>query len=298
MEAFADTPANAPKNDNMLNRIASDLVLSWSVEMGAHDCSGVHAIADVLPRGAAVYINHLQSHTLDNSLHAARMAHDAGLEPVVHVAARRVETRADFDRFLEGAQRIGIHKLLLLGGDRRTPVGPFADAASLLRNRCLADFGIREVGFAGYPEGHPRIQSGLMVAALDEKLELAERQGLGAYVVTQFCFAPSRIIHFCNDLQRRAPRVAVYVGVAGPISPVKLLGFAQRCGVGASLRALKAQRTGALRVFTHRDPGKLLASIAPYLRMPHRTNVVGVHVFSFGHVAQSAHWIKAIVQNG
>ena len=133
-------------------------------------------------------------------------------EPVPHVAARRILDRREFNRFVTGAARAGIRKMLLLGGDRRSPIGPFDDAASLLRDGALSDHGIREVGFAGYPEGHPRVQSRSMTAVLDEKLELADRQGLGTYVVTQFCFAPSHIVHFCNDLQRRAPQVAVYVG--------------------------------------------------------------------------------------
>src|SRR5207237_528768 len=82
----------------------------------------------------------------------------------------------------------------------------------------------------------------------------ARAQGLGAYVVTQFSFAPSRIVEYCADLARRAADVPVYVGLPGPTSPRTLLRYAQRCGVGASLRALQAQGMGAVRLFTNVDP--------------------------------------------
>ena len=79
---------------------------------------------------------------------------------------------------------------------------------------------------------------------------------------------------------------------------MKLFHFAQRCGVGASLRALEAQGVGALQLFAHRDPGRLLMALAPHVRSPHKTNVVGIHVFSFGQVEESARWIRSAVQCG
>ncbi|MEQ1841022.1 MAG: hypothetical protein ABL994_11465, partial [Verrucomicrobiales bacterium] len=42
-------------------------------------------------------------------------------------------------------------------------------------------------------QDHPRIPTATLHAALDEKLGLACDQGLAAYVVTQFSFAPNRI---------------------------------------------------------------------------------------------------------
>ena len=117
-------------------------------------------------------------------------------------------------------QRAGVRKVLLIGGDVAEPAGPYADAAALLREGLLADCGIQQVGLAGYPEGHPRIASATLAAALADKLALAEAQGLGAYVVTQFSFAPDRIVEYCADLARRAPGVPVYVGLPGPTSPV------------------------------------------------------------------------------
>ncbi len=127
--------------------------------------------------------------------------------------------------------------------------------------------GVQQVGLPGYPEGHPRIASATLAAALAEKLALAGAQGLGAYVVTQFSFAPNRIVEYCADLARRAADVPVYVGLPGPTSPRTLLRYAQRCGVGASLRALQAQGMGAVRLFTNVDPSDQLDRAgAPHAR--------------------------------
>lgn len=298
MDVSSDVTSTEPDNVAASDGIASELILSWSIEMSARNCSDARTIAELLPRGTAVYINHLPRHTLDDTLYTASVAHDAGLEPVPHVAARRIADHRELDRFVTGASRAGVRKLLLLGGDRRRPAGPYESAAALMRAVKLADHGITEVGFAGFPEGHPHVQTQLMSTVLQEKLELADRQGLGAYVVTQFCFTPSRIVHFCNELQRWAPQVAVYVGVPGPVTPMKLFYYAQRCGVGATLRVLESQGLDAMRLFAHRDPGKLLTALAQHVRTPHKSNVVGVHVFSFGQVEQSAQWINAATQYG
>ena len=75
-------------------------------------------------------------------------------------------------------------------------------------------------------------------------------EGFCAHCGAQFSFAPNRIVEYCADLARRAADVPVYVGLPGPTSPRTLLRYAQRCGVGASLRALQAQGMGAVRLFT------------------------------------------------
>ena len=123
-----------------------------------------------------------------------------------------------------------------------------------MRDGLLSGCGVQQVGLPGYPEGHPRIASATLAAALAEKLGARRGAGLGAYVVTQFSFAPNRIVEYCADLARRAPRCAGLRRPAGPTSPRTLLRYAQRCGVGASLRALQAQGMGAVRLFTNVDP--------------------------------------------
>jgi 5,10-methylenetetrahydrofolate reductase len=206
-------------SDAAARRVA-ELVASGSIEMIAHRPEDAKIIADLLTAGTPVYVSHLPRHTLDETFVALMGVADAGLEPVPHLAARRIASRDQATSFLERAVKLaGVQKVLLVAGDAPQALGPYTDGAALLRERLLADCGVREVGLPGYPEGHPSIDTAHLDKALTEKLDLSAGRGLGAFIVTQFSFAPIRIIEYCADLARRAPNVPVYVGLAGPTNP-------------------------------------------------------------------------------
>jgi methylenetetrahydrofolate reductase (NADPH) len=294
LPADATPPPRSPAAADDIAAVAAELVACGSLEMGADTPDDARRIAELLPAGTPVYVNHLPRRALAHTLPALVALSQAGLEPVPHVAVRRIASRAEAEAFLSQAVRLaGVRKVLLIGGDMPEPLGPYAEGAALLRDNLLAGCGLSQVGLPGYPEGHPRIASSALAAALAEKLALARSQGLGAYVVTQFSFAPNRIVEYCADLARRAPDVPVYVGLAGPSSPRALLRYAQRCGVSASLRALQAQGMGAVRLFTHVDPTDQLVALARHARAGSVSNVVGVHLYSFGGVAATAAWMNA-----
>jgi methylenetetrahydrofolate reductase (NADPH) len=265
--------------------------------MGAHRPQDVARVAALLPAGTPVYVNHLPRHSLGDALASLIAVRAAGLEPVPHIAARRIGSRGELTAFL--ARAVGeaqVRKALVIGGDEPASRGPFADGTALIREGELAAHGLREIGLPGYPEGHPRIPSPVLERGFREKLALAGEQGLAAYVVTQFSFAPARVLEYCVALQRSAPQVPVYVGLAGPTTPGSLLRFAQRCGVSTSLRALQAQGLNAVRLVTHTDPGAQLAPLARYCAS-HASgcNVVGVHVYSFGDVTGAADWMNRYI---
>jgi methylenetetrahydrofolate reductase (NADPH) len=289
----------APERDRALAAIAAELVACGSLEMGAEAPEDALRIAELLPAGTPVYVNHLPRHELPHMLAALVALRDAGLEPVPHIAARRVLSRAELRGFLDQAVRLaGVAKALLIAGDVAAPAGPYGDAVALINDGVLADSGLKQVGLPGYPEGHPQVATALLNAVLEEKLAGLQRQRLASYIVTQFSFAPHRIVEYCADLLRRVPEVSVYVGLAGPTTPRRLLRFAQRCGVSASLRALHAEGMRAVRLFTHVDPSAQLTAIARHASTGSASNVVGVHLYSFGGVAPTARWMNAQITGG
>ncbi len=287
---LADTPAS----DAAAGRIAHDLVASGSLEIGAHRPQDAERVAALLPSGTPVFVNHLPRHELADTIAGLSAVHRAGLEPVPHIAARRVPSEPALRSFLDRA--VGdcrVRKVMLIGGDTSDVAGPYRDAASIIESGHLEAAGVREVGLAGYPEGHARIPTASLATALDLKLVRAADHGLGAFVVTQFSFAPMRIVEYCAELSRRHLQVPIYVGLAGPTTAASLLKYAQRCGVSASLRALQAQGFGAVRLVTHTDPSEQLTAVAQYCAGRASCNVVGVHLYSFGGVDRTAQWMNA-----
>src|SRR5262245_3506566 len=299
MPASVIEPANGSERDRSIAAVAGELVACGSLEMGAEAPEDALRIAELLPAGTPVYVNHLPRHELQHTLAALVALREAGLEPVPHIAARRVSSRLEVRTFLDQAVRLaGVSKALLIAGDVAAAVGPYDDAAALIRDGVLADSGLQQLGLPGYPEGHPQIATATLNALLEQKLALLAGQQLAGYIVTQFSFAPHRIIEYCADLMRRAGGVPVYVGLAGPTTPRRLLRFAQRCGVSASLRALQAEGMRAVRLFTHVDPSAQLTAIARHAMSGSASNVVGVHLYSFGGVAATAGWMNAQITRG
>jgi methylenetetrahydrofolate reductase (NADPH) len=143
------SPASALESSAAL---AVDLVAAGSIEMGAHRPQDARAIAALLPAGTPVYVNHLPRHSLADSLASLAAVREAGLEPVPHVAARRIASRAELEGFLARAvAEAGVRKALVLGGDEPEARGPFGDGASLIRSGALAAAGLREIGRSPRP---------------------------------------------------------------------------------------------------------------------------------------------------
>jgi methylenetetrahydrofolate reductase (NADPH) len=274
----------------------SELLIGGSLELMPREMHRAAQIAALLPKDTCVYVPSLPGLPLARTLEAVATIRAAGLDPVPHVSARRILNKDDFRSFLkEAVSRYGVHRVLLLGGDEPRPKGPFADSLQILESGLLVDSGIREIGVAGYPEGHPRIPAADLAAAFKTKQKLTTEQGLGMYVVTQFCFAPSRVVEYCAQLARSAPEVSIYVGVAGPTDPVALARYAQRCGVSASLRALRNLGSGIAQLVTHSDPMEQLVTLARYSMQREPSNVVGVHIYSFGGAMRTASWIRELI---
>jgi methylenetetrahydrofolate reductase (NADPH) len=274
----------------------SDLVAAGSLEISPRELHRASEVAALLPSGTCVYIPSLPGLPLTRTLDAIAAIRDAGLDPVPHVSARRILNRDEFRNFLRrAAADHGVHRVLLIGGDEPRPKGPFVDSLQILEERLLAECGVREIGVAGYPEGHPRIPANGLDKALERKLELAAAQSIGVYVLTQFSFAPLRVVEYCASLARRWPSLPVYVGIAGPTDAAALARYAQRCGVSRSLRALKSLGTGIAQLVTNTDPRDHVVAVARYARSREPSNAVGVHLYSFGGAVRTAAWMRELL---
>jgi methylenetetrahydrofolate reductase (NADPH) len=247
------------------------------------------ATLGVLRRGARVYLSAVPNRPADESLAAAVQIRAAGLEPVPHVAVRNFDSAEALDAFLARLNaEAGVETLLVIAGDR-TECGPFRRALDVIDNGMLRRRGIRSIGIAGYPQGHPRIGPDELNRALADKIAAAEATGLGVEIVTQFCFDAGAILDFVKRVRGFGFEHRVRVGLAGPTSLTALMRYASRCGVRASAQGL-ARRSGLVRqMFALTTPDDLIRALAD----AGLTDIVP-HFFSFGGIPATARWASAV----
>ena len=274
----------------------SELLSAGSLEISPRELHKAGEVGALRPAGTCIYIPSLPGLPLRRTLEAIAAIRAAGLDPVPHVSARRILDRDEFRDFLKtAAAEHGVHRVLLLGGDEPRPKGPFHDSVQILEEGLLVECGIREIGIAGYPEGHPRIPLHALESALERKLAMVREQSIGVYVLTQFSFSPPRVVEYCATLGRSHPELPVYVGIAGPTDAVALARFAQRCGVSVSLRALRTLGSSIAQLVANTDPRDQVAAVARYNHAREPSNVVGVHLYSFGGAVRTAAWMRQLI---
>lgn len=269
-----------------------DWARSASLEISARDRQGEDAVRDLLDPGTTIYINYAAGDTHHGVVGAAARLRRGGFNPVPHIAARSLSSIAQLDDLLAGArQDADIDQVLVIAGDVEHPLGPFHDSGQLLATGLLEKHGIRRVGIAGYPEGHPTITRETLAEALQGKLGLARKAGLEIYVVTQFGFEAKPIADWLRRFRADGVGVPVRVGLAGPASIATLAKFAIRCGIGASIRTLTKGHSSVTRLLVEAGPERIMRSL---VLTGHALGIEGLHLFTFGGTARSAAWLRAL----
>jgi methylenetetrahydrofolate reductase (NADPH) len=212
----------------------------------------------------------------------------SGLEPIVHIAARRMRAAADLQNLLAGLRgEADVRRLLVIGGDVDAS-GPYPDALAVIQKGRLREAGIEEIGIGAYPEGHSRIPAGRLEAALDEKIASAAAQGLRVHIVSQFSFSPEHILAWLKQLRACGITRPVKVGMAGPTSMPALLRYAKRCGVNASLRGLMSGAAAGLigQVMGNVGPDRIVETLS----LAGDLGDAAPHYFSFGGAVETARY--------
>jgi methylenetetrahydrofolate reductase (NADPH) len=160
----------------------------------------------------------------------------------------------------------------------------------------LEKSGLKRIGVAGYPEGQRGLGPTLLWNALKAKQAFADRTGLPVFVVTQFGFNGNAIRNWEPELQRNGIRLPILVGIAGPAPLSKLIKFAMRCGIGASLRTVMRNLSavsGIAELATTPEQ-----HVMRLMQLSSETRVVAPHFFSFGGAIETALWISRVVAGG
>ena len=256
----------------------------FSLEATRPNAAEIAALADVVPPATPIYFSAVPTITRQEVIAAAASLRKAGLEPIIHVAARRLASAADLQELLAGLRGdADVRRLLVIGGDVDTP-GAFADALAVIQKGRLRETGIEEIGIGAYPEGHPRIPAGRLESALDEKIAAATAQGLRVHIVSQFSFSPERILAWLRQVRASGIGKPIKIGMAGPTSVTALLRYARRCGVAASLRGLVSGVASGL--VGHVGPDRIIKTLSAAGDL----GEVAPHYFSFGGTLETARY--------
>jgi methylenetetrahydrofolate reductase (NADPH) len=297
------------------NRAASlELMEDFSLEMTGKDVPGLLEARDRIPAGTRINVTFLGNEDLEMRVAAAKAVLENGFVPVPHVSARRLKSQGQLEEFLGRLQEIGAsERIFVIGGDPVTPEGPYQDSHAVIASGVLQNFGVREVGVGGYPEGHPDITHDLLEGALLDKAAALQDQGLKMFVITQFAFDTDPVTAWIDAARAHGIDAMIRVGTPGPAGIKRLLNFARRFGVGANAMIVKKYGFSLTNLMGDAGPDRFVDDLAAALAS-HRSGGpaggdalagpaggegiagrVGLHFYTFGGLAATADWARAFV---
>jgi methylenetetrahydrofolate reductase (NADPH) len=242
--------------------------------------------------GTDVTITFLPGDHYRRNAETAAMLRRAGFNPVPHIAARELASREALDDFLARARgEADVSRILLIAGDVAAAKGPFKSTRDVRGSDLLHAHGIASVSVAGHPEGHPYLELPEALDGLKAWRDWGRQTGTRVDIVTQFCFESGPILQWMADLDRAGIDLPVIVGLAGPATPATLTKFALRCGIGNSMRALRAQIGRFGRLLTDNGPDDVVRGLrcAPAAAT---APIAGFHLFPFGGLRKAGDWLR------
>lgn len=273
-----------------------NMLRGYSIEVNPSQSKVLDAAVERLDRGTEVFLTWIPgANPLDAVAPAARLRR-AGLIPVPHVGARHLESAAQLERFAARlAGEADVDRILIIGGDRVQPAGPYDSSLAVMQSGAFQKAGITRMAVAGFPEGNPNISETALEEALAAKLKFANEAGLQLSMVTQFCFKADPIVEWLRRIRNRGIEIPVRVGLAGPAGLVTLARYAVRCGIGNSLHVLTEHPSFA-KLLTEKGPEPIMRELATSLRSENGAkplSVAGLHFYVFGGFNKTLDWINA-----
>lgn len=276
--------------------LGRELVRGFSLEMTGKDVPALDEARDLIPAGTRINVTFLGNEDLGMRVAAARAVRDRGFVPVPHISARRLGSQAGLEEFLDRLQQVGATEhVFAVGGDPASPEGPYPDTLTVIRSGLLQKYGVREVGVAGYPEGHPDIPSETLWSHLRDKSAELTRQGLDAVILTQFAFDADAVLAWIRRVRELGVSSPIRIGTAGPAGIRRLLAFARRFGVGSSAAVVRKYGFSLSNLLGTAGPDAFVTDLAERLDADAAADDVGLHLYTFGGLAATARWAEGFV---
>ena len=269
------------------------ILRGYSVEISPQNEKVVDSAAERLEAGTEVYFTWIPGEDFSKAVGPAAKLRKAELFPVPHIGARHVESTAQLDQLLGQFAAVGVDRVLLIGGERDKPLGPYDASIQVMQSGLLQKHNILRAGISGFPEGHPRIPDQVLAESTVAKMKYGREIGLTLQIVTQFVFEGEPIAEWLKKLRAIGVDLPVRLGLAGPAGIATLTRYALHCGVGNSIKALtKSASFGKL--LTERDPEPVIRELmaASPNGDPSALGVAALHFYTFGGLKKTVEWIN------
>ena len=244
--------------------------------------------AAALPEGADVSVTCSPRHGFAATQRLVEELLEQGSRPIPHLAARQVEDRGQLRTIAAWLRSTGVTKLFVVAGDA-PEAGQYRDSIVLLEDLLDLDHGLAAIGVTGYPDGHPLIDDGKLIEALERKQVLLQSAQIPSWCSTQMCFDPATVERWIRMVRTEGLTMPIHLGIPGVIDRTKLITMGARLGVGTSIGYLRKNRSVVASLLRTRsyDPGELLLSLSALFE-PH--DVEALHVFTFNQVEATNAW--------
>lgn len=280
------------REDSSRTAAAPERQRGYSLEVTGKDIAQLEAARHVIPQGTPINIAFLGNENHEQRINAARVIRACGFEPVPIISSRRLRSEEDLDDLLGALIRgAAPSRFLFVGGDPAKPAGPFTDSLVLLESGVLRRHAIRHVGIAGYPEGHPKIDSETLWKSLKWKIAFLEAEGCSVEITTQFGFDAEAVLRWIRELRSAGIGCPVRIGVPGPADAGRLLRFARQFGAASSARVVRRYGFSLVNLLQRVGPERFLDRLVPEIAGGSLGTVL-FHLYPFGGIAEAVDWMS------
>ena len=112
------------------------MLRGYSIEVNPSQAGVLDAAVERLDRGTEVFLTWIPGTNPMDTVGPAAKFKRAGLIPVPHVGARHLESLAQLQLFAGRlADEAGVDRILMIGGDRAQPAGPYDSSLAVMRTK-------------------------------------------------------------------------------------------------------------------------------------------------------------------
>ncbi|MFL4472504.1 methylenetetrahydrofolate reductase [Paeniglutamicibacter sp. MACA_103] len=265
----------------------------YTLDVTGKGISQVQAARDLIPTKTPINIAFLGNEDHAQRINAARFIRECGYEPVPIISSRRLSSEKDRDELLGALiEAAAPSRFIFVGGDPAAPAGPYRDSIALLGSTVLERHSIRHVGIVGYPEGHLLIDTATLWSSLKWKIDSLQATGCSVEITTQFGFDADAVVRWLERLRHEGIEAPVRIGVPGPATVGKLVGFARQFGVEPSAEIARqyglatdepSQVIGAERFWDRLATGLAEGDLGSIL----------YHLYPFGGMSEGVQWMNS-----